>query len=55
MSAKELLDTNPSASKSEIRIALSGNLCRCTGYVKIIDAIAEVGSKMAAQGGQSNG
>ncbi len=55
MSAKELLDANPSASKSEIRIALSGNLCRCTGYVKIIDAVAEAGAKMAAHGGQSNG
>ena len=55
MSAKELLDTNPSASKADIRMAISGNLCRCTGYVKIIDAIVEAGSKMAAQGGHSNG
>jgi carbon-monoxide dehydrogenase small subunit len=55
MSAKELLDANPSASKAEIRIAISGNLCRCTGYVKIIEAIAEAGARMAAQKGQSNG
>ena len=55
MSAKELLDSNPSASRSEIRIALSGNLCRCTGYVKILDAVTEAGVKMAALRGQSNG
>ncbi len=42
ISAKALLDVNPSPSDQEIREALSGNLCRCTGYTKIIDAIAEV-------------
>ncbi len=40
MSAKGLLDENPYPSKAEIREALSGNLCRCTGYVKIIEAVA---------------
>ena len=39
MSAKALLDANPSPSKKEIREAISGNICRCTGYVKIVDAI----------------
>jgi len=40
LSAKALLDGNPHPSDSEIRTAISGNLCRCTGYQQIIDAIA---------------
>ncbi len=39
LSAKALLDNNPHPSEEEIRIALSGNLCRCSGYVKIIQAV----------------
>ena len=39
LSTKSLLDSNPSPSEEEIRIAISGNLCRCTGYQKIIKAI----------------
>lgn len=39
MSAKALLDKNPDPSEEEIRQAISNNLCRCTGYVKIVDAI----------------
>ncbi|MDD4658968.1 MAG: (2Fe-2S)-binding protein [Eubacteriales bacterium] len=39
MSAKFLLDNNPRPSREEIREGLAGNLCRCTGYAKIIDAI----------------
>src|ERR1043166_563802 len=39
MSAKALLDENPRPSVQEIRDALGGNLCRCTGYAKMIDAI----------------
>ena len=39
MSAKALLEKHPSPSSQEIREALSGNLCRCTGYEKIIDAV----------------
>ena len=41
MSAKALLDENPRPSREEIRDAISGNLCRCTGYKKIVDAIEE--------------
>ena len=39
MSAKYLLDTNPSPSEWEIRRAIQGNICRCTGYVNIVEAI----------------
>lgn len=42
LSAKHLLDKNPTPDEKEIRAALSGNLCRCTGYQKIIDAIKSV-------------
>jgi aerobic carbon-monoxide dehydrogenase small subunit len=43
LSAKALLDKNPTPSEPEIRAAISGNLCRCTGYQKIVESIAAVG------------
>ncbi|MFC2024069.1 (2Fe-2S)-binding protein [Chloroflexota bacterium] len=42
LAAKALLDKNDNPSEQEIREAISGNLCRCTGYVKIIEAIQAV-------------
>ena len=39
MAAKALLDSNPDPSEEEIREAIMGNLCRCTGYVQIIEAV----------------
>lgn len=45
LSAKALLDKNPSPTGPEIREAISGNLCRCTGYQKIVDAIELVARK----------
>lgn len=48
MTAKALLDKNPEPTREEIRDALSGNLCRCTGYQKIVDAIEEA-SKVIAE------
>jgi carbon-monoxide dehydrogenase small subunit len=39
VAAADLLDCNPSPNEDEIREALSGNLCRCTGYAKIFDAV----------------
>jgi carbon-monoxide dehydrogenase small subunit len=42
LSAKELLDRIPHPQEPEIRRAISGNLCRCTGYQKIIEAIKDV-------------
>ena len=43
MTARELLARNPSPDEQEIREALSGNLCRCTGYQHIVDAVQAVG------------
>lgn len=42
LSAKALLDRNTHPTESEIRMAISGNLCRCTGYQKIVEAIESV-------------
>jgi carbon-monoxide dehydrogenase small subunit len=42
MSAKALIDENPKPSEEEIKEGIEGNLCRCTGYVKIIDAVKSV-------------
>ena len=46
LSAKQLLDDNPDPSKEEIQDALSGNLCRCTGYTKIVEAVADAAVEM---------
>ena len=43
LSAKALLDENSHPTEEEVRNAIAGNLCRCTGYVKIVEAILEVG------------
>lgn len=45
MAAKEYLDRNPHPDKEDIRKAISGNLCRCTGYKKVIEAIYDVAVK----------
>lgn len=45
ISARALLDRNPHPSEPEIRDALVGNLCRCTGYVRIVDAVKEAAGK----------
>jgi aerobic-type carbon monoxide dehydrogenase small subunit (CoxS/CutS family) len=47
ISAKALLDRNPDPSEDEIRIALSGNLCRCTGYQGIVRAVQAAAQEMA--------
>ncbi|MCK4654455.1 MAG: (2Fe-2S)-binding protein, partial [Candidatus Cloacimonetes bacterium] len=41
MSAKALLDKNPHPTEEQIKEALEGNLCRCTGYIPIIEAVRE--------------
>jgi carbon-monoxide dehydrogenase small subunit len=46
LAAKALLDKEPSPSRPQIAEALSGNLCRCTGYVKILDAVENAAQAM---------
>ena len=48
MSARALLDRNPNPSDADIRAALVGNLCRCTGYLRIIDAVQDAAQRQAA-------
>ncbi|MFT4564227.1 MAG: carbon-monoxide dehydrogenase small subunit [Gammaproteobacteria bacterium] len=47
IAAKTLLDRNPSPSEEQIRYALAGNLCRCTGYDKIVRAVQATAKEMA--------
>jgi 4-hydroxybenzoyl-CoA reductase subunit gamma len=49
MAAEALLRRNPAPSEAQIREALSGNLCRCTGYVKIIEAVQSAASPATAR------
>ena len=49
LTAKELLETNPQPSRDEIREALSGNLCRCTGYIKIYEAVELAAARMRGE------
>jgi len=46
MRAKALLDENPSPTEDEVKLGLSGNFCRCTGYVKIVEAVLAAAEKM---------
>ena len=49
LSATALLARNPSPTTDEIRIGLSGNLCRCTGYAKIIEAVERTAVELEAR------
>jgi carbon-monoxide dehydrogenase small subunit len=49
MSAKALLDQNPTPTEEEIKLAISGNLCRCTGYAKIIESIKAAAENMGGK------
>ena len=49
ITAKALLDENPHPTEDEVKHAISGNLCRCTGYQKIVKAIMTVADKDSAQ------
>lgn len=51
MAAKELLDRDPAPTDDAIRVALAGNLCRCTGYVKQIQAVHEAAAATRAGAG----
>ena len=52
MSSKHLLDKNPNPTEADIRFGISGNLCRCTGYVKIVEAMQYAAAKINAQTAQ---
>jgi aerobic-type carbon monoxide dehydrogenase small subunit (CoxS/CutS family) len=49
MSAKALLDENPDPTEEEIRKAIAGNICRCTGYAKIVQSIYEAAKVMRGE------
>jgi carbon-monoxide dehydrogenase small subunit len=49
LAARALLDANPSPTRDEIKEALSGNLCRCTGYLKIYEAVEMAGQRMRTE------
>lgn len=49
MTASALLENNPNPSETEIRQAISGNLCRCTGYINIVKSIQHAANKMSEQ------
>ena len=49
LAAGALLDRNPAPSRDEIRSALSGNLCRCTGYLKIYEAVELAAQRMSSE------
>ncbi len=49
LAAKELLDRKPNPSRDEIREALSGNLCRCTGYIKIYEAVELAAARLRGE------
>ncbi len=51
ISAKALLDENPHPTRQEIEEGISGNLCRCTGYYQIIEAIELAAERLAEKGG----
>lgn len=50
MTAKALLDENPNPTRQQVKEGLGGNLCRCTGYVKIIDAVMAAAGMMRKGG-----
>ena len=53
VAAKSLLDRNPNPDETEIRYALAGNLCRCTGYDKIVHAVQAAAKEMRGNGKRS--
>jgi carbon-monoxide dehydrogenase small subunit len=53
LTARALLDATPRPDRDAIRAALAGNLCRCTGYTKILDAVELAAGRMAERGAGS--
>ncbi len=55
LSAKALLDEHPHPTEHQIKLGISGNLCRCTGYVKIVDAVHEAAQQIAKRADAGKG
>ncbi|NIO04844.1 MAG: 2Fe-2S iron-sulfur cluster binding domain-containing protein [Proteobacteria bacterium] len=55
LSAKVLLDHNPHPTRQDIRQGISGNLCRCTGYQKIVDAVEVAAKMLTSEKGNDDG
>ena len=51
LTAKALLERHPDPTEAEVRHGLSGNLCRCTGYQKIVEAVLDAAGRMKPEGG----
>jgi len=51
LAAKKLLEENPHPTEEEIKRGISGNLCRCTGYQKIFDAVRLAANRLSTRGG----
>jgi aerobic carbon-monoxide dehydrogenase small subunit len=49
MTTKGLLKKNPNPTEEEVKVAIAGNLCRCTGYVRIVDAVLSAAGRMKEQ------
>ncbi len=54
LTASSLLETNPSPTRTEVRKAIAGNICRCSGYVKVVDAIVDAARRIAQLGGEDH-
>jgi carbon-monoxide dehydrogenase small subunit len=54
MSAKALLDKNPHPTEQQVREAIEGNLCRCTGYAKFVEGILAAAEQMEQEGWGEN-
>jgi len=53
MTAVALLSENPEPTRQQVREAISGNICRCSGYVKVIDAVMAAAEKMRREGSRN--
>jgi len=55
LTAKALLDENPTPTRDEVRRALAGTLCRCSGYLPIVDAVMDAAERIVKEAGQTVG